>query len=78
MRAGKIWEAGGGLTSLPRLNSLNQVPGFSFGHEVSLVYCKGQDREGERCIKINRSPGAGRSAESAIICILVTEITVLV
>lgn len=30
-------EARGGLTSLPRLNSLNQEPGFSLGQEVILA-----------------------------------------
>lgn len=34
---GRLREARGGLTSLPRLNSLNQEPGFSLGQEVILA-----------------------------------------
>lgn len=37
------------LTSFPRLNSLNQEPGFSLGQEVILAYTSGRDGgEGEK------------------------------
>lgn len=39
---GEVW-----LTSLPRLNSLNQEPGLSFAQDVTLDWWDGIDRETE-------------------------------
>lgn len=39
---GEVW-----LTSLPRLNSLNQEPGLSFAQEVTRDWWDGIDRETE-------------------------------
>lgn len=54
MRKSGVW-----LTSLPRLNSLNQEPGFSFSQEVSLAWGHGstkrkrmeEEEEKQQCYK---------------------------
>lgn len=62
---GKVW-----LTSLPRLNSLNQEPGFSFAQVVSLAWGYGlteaeeeEEVEGKTLKKLNTSD---RNTESPL------------
>ena len=51
---GNLGKAGVRLTSLPRLNSLNQEPGFSFTQDVSLAWGHGSTERKRKVKKRSR------------------------